>query len=151
MPREAMSVATRIWILPRFRSLSARSRWLWLRFPWRGATVKLRRASCRARRSAPCFVRVKTITLRTSVRERNAPVDHADIHVREARVIARVGLDLRGELSGRREDQGANPARAVQKPGEDRQHERGGLPGAGLRCGDQVPSGEHDGDCFALY
>jgi len=72
MPRDAMSVATRTCTLPRLRSDSARSRWPWVRSPWSAATEWPSRSSCRARRSAPCLVREKTITLPTSCMRRSS-------------------------------------------------------------------------------
>ncbi len=61
MPRAATSVATRTWICPLFTLRRARSRWAWVRSPCRGTAEMPRSSSWRARRSAPCLVRVKMI------------------------------------------------------------------------------------------
>jgi ribosomal protein L30/L7E len=46
---------------PSLKLFSARSRWRWLRSPWMAAVAMPSWASCRASRSAPRLVRVKTI------------------------------------------------------------------------------------------
>ena len=77
-------------------------------------------------------------------RDRHAAEHHADAQVGEARVIARVGLDLRGELACRGEHQSPQALGAVQQAREDRQDERRGLAGAGLRRADQIMAGEDE-------
>ena len=91
---------------------------------------------------------------------------HADAaehhHAGELGVLA-VGahafLDLRRELAGRREDEGADrqlgraasrTARLGHQALQHRQHEAGGLAGAGLRAAHDVAAGEHGGDGLRL-
>ena len=60
-------------------------------------------------------------------------------------------LDLGRELAGRREDEGAgSPRRLLQQSLQDRQEERGRLPGPGLRGADDVATGEDRGDRLFL-
>ena len=82
--------------------------------------------------------------------ERHAAVHGADPHRREARVLARGGLDLRGELARGHEDQRPQGRWAVEQAREDGQHEGGGLAAAGLRSGDQVVAGKNERDGLRL-
>ena len=61
--------------------------------------------------------------------------------------------DLRGEFARRLEDERARHARAgaaLFEHGEHRQHESGGLAGAGLRDAEHVAAGEHVRDGLFL-
>ncbi len=90
-------------------------------------------------------------------------VDAAEHDGRRDLQVLRVGddafLDLRRELARRREDQHADRARAScgrlarrrrRQALQDRQHEAGGLSGAGLRAGEQVTAGQHGRNGFRL-
>ncbi len=71
------------------------------------------------------------------------------------RVFADVLLDLHNKLACRRHDQGAQAAAAHfgavrGEPLQDRQNERGGLAGSGLRDSDDVASTEDRRNCFGL-
>ena len=86
--------------------------------------------------------------------------DHRRL-LRVLAVHANAFLDLRRELARGREDQRADRlfrgSRRVRgcrgrrsEPLQHRQHEAGGLAGAGLRAGEQIAAGEHRGDRLQL-
>ncbi len=83
-------------------------------------------------------------------RQRHAAVHDAHPDVGEPGIIAGIRLHLGRQLAGRGEHQGAQALGSVEEPREDRQHERGGLSGAGLRRGDQILAREHQGDRATL-
>ncbi len=62
------------------------------------------------------------------------------------RIVAGVGLDLRAQLAGRNQDQGAQRPRPFEQTHQDRQQECGGLAAPGLRGGDQIVAGKNHGD-----
>ncbi len=71
-------------------------------------------------------------------------------HRRVLAIGAHAFLHLRSELARRHEDEHADvPLRRAQAL-QDRQGEAGGLAGAGLRGGEQVAAGEHDGNGLRL-
>ncbi len=73
----------------------------------------------------------------------DAAVDERDPDVGEASVIAERGFDLRGEFARRLEHEAAKGA-VFGQVGQNREGERGGLAGAGLRGADQVFAREDD-------
>ena len=66
------------------------------------------------------------------------------------RVLPEALLHLHAQLARRREDERARAARAVDQPVDDRQRERGGLAGAGLREADEVAPAQRERDRVAL-
>ena len=85
--------------------------------------------------------------------KRNAPDDEGDVELVIGAVLDEAFLDLRGELARRLQDQRARHARpraAGFQHGEHRQHEGGGLAGAGLRDAEHVAAREHVGDGLLL-
>ena len=85
--------------------------------------------------------------------ERNAADDEGDVELVVLAVLVEAFLDLRGEFARRLEDQRARHARAgaaLLQHGEHRQHEGGGLAGAGLRDAEHVAAREHVGDGLFL-
>jgi len=65
--------------------------------------------------------------------------------------LGEVRIDLRGELAGGREDQGAGHAAALrQEPLHDGEEERRGLPAAGHRAGEDVAARERGRDGVLL-
>ena len=85
--------------------------------------------------------------------ERDAADDQRDIELVVLAVFLESFLDLRGEFARRLEDQRARHARAraaLFQHGEHRQHEGGGLAGAGLRDAEHVAPGEHVRDGLLL-
>ena len=81
----------------------------------------------------------------------DAAVDDGVTH-RDVAAVGRHALgNLRGELTRRREDEDANPrAGGRLELLQDRQDERGGLPGAGLGAGEDVAAREDVRDDFGL-
>ena len=70
-------------------------------------------------------------------------------------VVARALGDLRGEFARRREHQRARRAagavrRIGREPLQNRQHEAGGLAGAGLRAGEHIAARENRGNRLQL-
>ena len=72
----------------------------------------------------------------------DAAEDDGGAQVGEPGEIANGGFDLRGQFAGRFEDQQAGLRAVLAELGEDRQRERCGLAGAGLRAADDVLAGE---------
>src|SRR5205814_5895760 len=65
--------------------------------------------------------------------------------------LGEVRIDLRGELAGGREDQGAGHAAALrQEPLHDGQEKRRGFPAARHRAGEDVAARERGGDGVSL-
>ena len=74
----------------------------------------------------------------------DAAEDDCDFQIRETRVIAERGFDLRGEFSRRFENEHARSGGTVLAEfGKNRQGERRRLAGAGLRTADDVLAGQH--------
>ena len=85
--------------------------------------------------------------------ERDAADDQRDVELVIDAVAYEALLDLRRELAGRLEDQGARHARAgaaVFQHGQHRQRERRGLAGAGLGDAEHVAPREHVRDGLIL-
>ena len=82
--------------------------------------------------------------------QRDAAEDDANAKVGEARVVARVRLDLRRQFARRGEHEGAKPLGSAEKASENRKNERCRLSCARLRGADDVDAGEDQGDSFRL-
>ena len=85
--------------------------------------------------------------------ERHAADQQRDVELMIDPVFGKMVLDLRGELARRLEDQRARHARpraAVLERGEHRQHEGGGLAGAGLGDAEHVAARQHVRDRLFL-
>ena len=81
----------------------------------------------------------------------HATEDHDGAQPGMAAVVAGTLGDLCRELARRRQHQRARGACLVRcKVLQDRQNERGGLAGAGLRTGQHIAAGEHRGYRLAL-
>ena len=93
------------------------------------------------------------VSLAVLIVERNAADDQRDVELVVGAVFVEAVLDLRGEFARRLEDERARHARpraAVFEHGEHRQHEGGGLAGAGLRDAEHVAPREHVRDGLLL-
>jgi hypothetical protein len=87
------------------------------------------------------------------VAKRDAADDQGDVELLLGAVFVEAFLDLRGELARRLEDQRARHAcacTALLQHGQHRQHEGGGLAGAGLCDAEDVAAREHVGDSLVL-
>ena len=85
--------------------------------------------------------------------ERDAADDQRDVELVVLAVFLEMFGDLRGEFARRLEDERARHARAgaaLFEHGEHRQHEGGGLAGAGLRDAEHVAPGENVRDGLLL-
>ena len=85
--------------------------------------------------------------------ERDAADDQRDVELVVLAVFLEMLGDLRGEFARRLEDQRARHARAgaaLLEHGQHRQHEGGGLAGAGLRDAEHVAPREHVRDRLLL-
>ena len=77
----------------------------------------------------------------------DAAEDDGDFQIGEPRVIADGGFDLRGEFARRLQDERARADGIVMAElGKNRQSERRGLAGAGLRAADDVLAGQNQRD-----
>ena len=85
------------------------------------------------------------VELGVLIAERHAADEQRDVELVVLAVFVEVLVDLRGEFARRLEDQRARHAgagAALFQHGEHRQHEGGGLAGAGLRDAEHVAPGE---------
>ena len=81
----------------------------------------------------------------------DAAIDDGGAEVAEAGVVARGLVDLHGELAGGLEDEDPRTLGTVLlEEREQREHERGGLAGAGLRGADDVLAGEDEREGLKL-
>ena len=97
-------------------------------------------------------------TPRAKLRRLRVEADAAEHRRRRELQMLAVGpdgrLDLRRELARRRQDQRAQRLAHARRLGgrrggqalQHRQHEAGGLAGAGLRAGQEVAARQHDGN-----
>ena len=87
------------------------------------------------------------------IAERHAADDERDVELVVLAVLLEMLDDLRGQFARRLEDERARHARAraaLLEHGEHRQHESGGLAGAGLRDAEHVAAGEDVRDGLLL-
>ena len=76
-------------------------------------------------------------------------VHQGNCQIREASVITKSRFDLRRELAGRFQNETSESA-VRREIGQNRQRERGRLPGSGLRGADQVLARKDHGECAEL-
>src|SRR5438045_2843348 len=82
--------------------------------------------------------------------ERDAAVDGGDAEWGVLRVFAYAFLDLNAQLTGRRQHENARAARTIEQPVDDRERERGGLAGSGLREPHDVTTLDDEGNGLFL-